>query len=91
MSLKLKSNPTICHDLSTKVYFVISERELKRTYINHTMSFRNRTYENNIELSKYIWSLKDQNKDFDIKWSIFKNLLDIVLHQNRIVFASWKE
>ena len=36
------------------------------------MSFRNRTHENDTELSKYIWSLKDENKDFDIKWSILK-------------------
>ena len=36
------------------------------------MSFRNWTHENDTKLSKYIWSLKDQNKDFDIKWSILK-------------------
>ena len=31
------------------------------------MSFINRTHENDTELWKYIWSLKGQNKDFDIK------------------------
>ena len=36
------------------------------------MSFRNRIHENNTELSKYIWGLKDENKDFDIRWSILK-------------------
>ena len=36
------------------------------------MSFRNETHEYDAELWKHIWSLKDQNKDFDIKWSIFK-------------------
>ena len=36
------------------------------------MPFRNRTHENDTELSKYICSLKDENKDFDIKWSILK-------------------
>ena len=36
------------------------------------MPYRNRTHENDTELLKYIWSLKDQNKDFDIKQSIFK-------------------
>ena len=60
------------NELSTKVYFGISETEFKSRYNNHTMSFRNRTHENDTELSKCIWSLKDQNKDFDIKWSIFK-------------------
>ena len=60
------------NELSTKVYFGISETEFKSRYNNHTMSFRNRTHENDSELSKFIWSLKDRNKDFDIKWSIFK-------------------
>ena len=36
------------------------------------MSFRNRTCENDTKLSKHIWSLKDENKDFDIKWFILK-------------------
>ena len=37
------------------------------------MSFRNHIQENDTKLLKYIWSLKDENKDFDIKWSISKN------------------
>ena len=63
---EVKTNDGI-NELSTKVYFGISETEFKSRYNNHTMSFRNRTHENDTELSKYIWSLKDQNKDFDIK------------------------
>ena len=60
------------NELSTKVNFGISETEFTSKYNNHTMSFRNRTHENDLELSKFIWSLKDQNKEFDIQWSIFK-------------------
>ena len=60
------------NELSTKVNFGISETELKLKYNNHTMSFRNRTHENDSKLSKLIWSLKYQNKEFDIKWSILK-------------------
>ena len=36
------------------------------------MSFRNWTHENDTKLSKYIWNLKDENKDFDIKWCVLK-------------------
>ena len=72
------------NELSTKVSFGISTTEFTPKYNNYTMSFRNWTQENDSELSKFIWSLKDQNKEFDIKWSIFKNLLD----QNRTIFAS---
>ena len=60
------------NELSTKFYFGISKTEFKSRYNNHKMSFRNRTHENDTELSKYIWSLKDENKDIDIKWSILK-------------------
>ena len=60
------------NELSTKVNFGISETEFTSKYNNHTMSFRNRTHKNDSKLSKFIWSLKDQNKEFDIKWSIFK-------------------
>ena len=34
--------------------------------------FRNRTHENDSELSKFILNLKDQNKEFDIQGSILK-------------------
>ena len=61
------------NELSTKIYFGIRDAKFKSRYNNHTMSFTNRTHENNTELAKYPWSLKDQNKDFDIKWYIFKN------------------
>ena len=49
------------NELSTKFYFGINETEFKSRYNNHTMSFRNRTHENDIDLSK----------------SFLKNLLDI--------------
>ena len=41
----------------------ISKTEFTSKYTNHTMLFRNRTHENALELSKFIWSLKDQNKE----------------------------
>ena len=59
-------------ELSTKVNIGISETEFTTKYNNHTMSFRNQTHESDSKLSKFIWSLKDQNKEFDIKWSISK-------------------
>ena len=58
--------------LFTKVNFGIRDTEFKLNCNNHTLSFRNRTYGNDSKLSKFIWSLKDQNKEFDIKWFILK-------------------
>ena len=60
------------NELSTKVNFGISETEFATKYNNHTISFRIQTHESDSKLSKFIWSLKDQNKEFDITWSIFK-------------------
>ena len=54
------------NELSIKVNFGISETEFKFKYNNHTMSFGNRTHENDSKLSKFIWSLKDQNKEFNV-------------------------
>ena len=68
-------------ELSTKVNFGVSETELKFKYNSHTMSFRNRTHGNDPKLSKFIWSLKDQNKEFDIQWSIFKKNFRIKIVQ----------
>ena len=45
----------------------ISKTEFTSKYDNYTMSFRKRTHENDLKLSKFIWNLKDQNKEFDIQ------------------------
>ena len=69
------------NELSTKVNFGISETEFTTKYNKHTMSFRNQTHESDSKLSKFIWSLKDQNKEFDIQWSIFKKNFRIKIVQ----------
>ena len=61
---KVESNDDL-NQLS-KVNFGISEAEFTSKYNNRTMSFRNRTHENDSKLSKFIWSLKDQNKEFNV-------------------------
>ena len=55
-----------------KIYLGICDTEFKTRYKNHKKSFRHRRYEKDTELSKYIWELKDQNKNFKIKWSIYR-------------------
>lgn len=54
----------------SKVYYGISETPFKTRYNNHTKAFRNKDYVKDSELSKYIWELKDQSKDYTITWSI---------------------
>ena len=83
------------NELSTKVNFGISETEFTSKYNNHTMSFRNRERENDSKLPKFIWSLTDQNKEFSIKWSIFKKssrskLCNLCLFK-KLVIRNFKE
>ena len=55
---------------SRKYYLGTSEDEFKTRYSNHTISFRNKGYEKETELSKYVWYLKDKGEDFTFKWSV---------------------
>ena len=45
-------------------------QSFKERLNNHTKTFRNQKYENTTTLSKQIWKLKDDNKDFTVDWSI---------------------
>ena len=53
-----------------KHYFGLTEGPFKQRYNSHLTNFRHSKYRNATELSKYIWQLKDDNKVFEVKWSI---------------------
>lgn len=55
-----------------QTYIGLTNTTFKLRYANHTSSFNNNQYRNQTELSKYIWSLKDKNKNFSIKWKLLK-------------------
>lgn len=50
----------------------MTANRFKERYGNHKKSFNDRRYKYEIELSKYVWKLKESGKDYDIKWSIVK-------------------
>ena len=52
------------------LYLGVTEPEWKTRYRNHATSFENRKYEKSCELSKFIWSLRDEGTSFSIKWGI---------------------
>ena len=54
----------------TSSYYGTCEGEFKSRYNNHTKSFRSRKYENDTELSKHIWRLKDNSREYRVIWSI---------------------
>ena len=49
-----------------------SENVPKYAIYIYTASFRHQSKRNETELSKHIWTLKDNNKPFTIKWRIIK-------------------
>ena len=55
-----------------KVYIGSTETPFKHRYANHLMSFRHEKHGNRTELSKYIWSLKREGKNFRVDWDILK-------------------
>ena len=65
-----KAEVTTSSNNETKTYYGACEGEFKTRYNNHTKSFRLKKYISDTELSKHVWSLKDNNKDYTIKWSI---------------------
>ena len=48
----------------TETYVGLTENDFKTRYRNHTASFRHAKHRNSTELSKYIWTLKDNNINF---------------------------
>ena len=51
-------------------YIGLTKGTLKQRFNQHKITFQHRKYTNNTELSKYIWQLKDDSINFNIKWSI---------------------
>ena len=51
-------------------YIGSTEKSFKNRYYNHTKSFRNEKYQNETKLSRCIWDLKEDDKNYTVKWSI---------------------
>ena len=51
-----------------ETYIGLCDTTFKLRYRNHICSFKNEQHRNSTELSKYIWTLKDQKVKYDIKW-----------------------
>ena len=55
-----------------KYYLGLAETTFKERHSNHKSSFNNENSKNSTELSKYVWSLRENNKIPSIKWKIVK-------------------
>ena len=55
---------------NTMTYTGSTGNTFKKRWYSHMESFRNPNKRNSTELSRHIWSLKDQNTPYEIKWKI---------------------
>ena len=55
---------------TTETYIGLTENDFKTRYRNHTASFPHAKHRNSTELSKHIWTLKDNNIEHFISWRI---------------------
>ena len=60
----------VSKDIPNKYYIGQTAQEFKSRLAVHKNSFKNRNSSNPTELTKYIWSLIDSNKSWNIKWRI---------------------
>ena len=63
----------------------------KLRYRNHVCSFRNERYKHATELSKYIWSLKDRNIMYNIKWCKVKQARSYSNVSKRCNLCLWEK
>ncbi len=62
---------TVTTQTTTETYVGLATN-FKERYRNHKTSFRHENRRNETELSKHIWSLKDANKPFHLKWKVLQ-------------------
>ena len=59
----------------TKHYIGMTSNTFKERYRNHIISFTHKKYSNETELSKHVWTLKQNKTDFTIKLSMIKKCI----------------
>ena len=58
---------------TTETYIRLTETDFKTRHRNHTASFRHAKHKNSTELSKHIWTLKNDNIDYSISWRVLSS------------------
>ena len=71
-SVVYKAEVTSTDDNTTQTYIGLTANDFKTRYRNHLKSLRNEKYKHETELSKHVWNLKKENRQFSIRWAIVK-------------------
>jgi len=76
---------------NNQTYVGLSEPSFKLRYANHLTSFRNTNKRNATELSKYIWYLKDNHINYNIKWTILKRARPLNNSSGKCGLCMWEK
>ena len=74
-----------------ETYIGLCDTTFKLRYRNHICSFRNERYKHATELSKHIWSLKDQKIVYQIKWRKIKQARSYSNVSKRCNLCLWEK
>ena len=58
---------------TSETYIGLTETNFKTRHRNHTTSFCHAKHKNSTELSKHIWTLKNDNIDYSISWRVLSS------------------
>ena len=73
-SVVYKAEVSSTDDNTTQTYIGVTSNDFKTRYRNHLKSLRNEKYKHETELSKHVWNLKKENRQFSIRWAIVKQI-----------------
>ena len=74
-----------------ETYIGLCDTTFKLRFRNHLCSFRNERYKHATALSKYIWSLKDQQIAYEIKWRQVKQARSYSNVSKRCNLCLWEK
>ena len=82
---------TVTTTQDTKTYIGVSDTEFKKRWYNHKSSFKHEHKKKDTELSKYIWYLKENQFEYDIKWSVLKQASSYSNITKRCQLCTWEK
>ena len=69
-SIIYKASVKVFPGSDVKNYYGLAEGDFKQRYRTHKCAIQNSDYPCQTALSKYIWEIKNQNKQYEVAWSI---------------------
>ena len=73
-SVVYKAEVTSTDDKTTQTYIGVTATDFKTRYRKHLKPLHNEKYKHETELSKHVWNLKKENRQFSIRWAIVKQI-----------------